>query len=98
MPWFEVDGASIYDRLHEPLFHLIFFFDGKNEMPPADNLMEEWKGRIATHTFPLFPHVAEIFGTKQSFLLTLRPDNYVGLIAENLSPETVRNYLNLISR
>ncbi len=98
MPWLEIDGASIYDRLREPRFHLIFFFDGKNVMPSIDDLKSKWADLLDVHQFSLFPHVAEIFGTKTSSLIILRPDNYIGLISNDLSPEAVTNYLNLISR
>src|SRR5688572_32528366 len=32
MPWFEIDGRSIYDSLREPVFHLVVFTDGKTEI------------------------------------------------------------------
>lgn len=99
MPWFEVEGASIYDRLREPRFHLIVFFDGKSEVPPLpDELMREWEGSIDSTVISLYPNIAEIFGTTESFYLILRPDNYIGLISNDFSPEEVAKYLNLISR
>jgi hypothetical protein len=99
MPWFEVEGASIYDRLREPVFHLIVFFDGKTEVPPLpDDLMEKWKGKIDSTVISLYPQVAEIFGTKGSFFVILRPDNYIGLISNDFSPEGVRKYLDRVSR
>jgi 2-polyprenyl-6-methoxyphenol hydroxylase and related FAD-dependent oxidoreductases len=33
MPYFEVEGASIYDRLREPRFHIVNFYDGVNAIP-----------------------------------------------------------------
>ena len=99
MPWFEVDGASIYDRLRAPLFHLIVFFDGKTEVPPLpDDLMADWKGLINTTVISLYPNITSIFGTQESFYIILRPDNYIGLLSNDFSPEVVRNYLNLITR
>jgi 2-polyprenyl-6-methoxyphenol hydroxylase-like FAD-dependent oxidoreductase len=99
MPWFEIDGASIYDRLREPRFHLVGFFDGKADVPTLpDDLLHEWEGRIDTTVIPLYPEIAAIFGTTGSFYLILRPDNYIGLISGDLSPQVVRDYLNLISR
>jgi 2-polyprenyl-6-methoxyphenol hydroxylase-like FAD-dependent oxidoreductase len=99
MPWFEVDGASIYDRLREPKFHLVVLYDGKTEIPPlAGDLMQEWDGLIDSTVISLYPNIAEIFGTTTSFYLILRPDNYIGLISEDFSPEEVRKYLNLVSR
>src|SRR5258706_15842440 len=94
MPWFEVEGASIYDRLREPLFHLLIFFDGKTEIPPLPaDLMQEWKGLIDSTVISLYPEIAEVFGTKKSFFVILRPDNYIGLISVDFSKELVRKYL-----
>ncbi len=98
MPRMHLVGREPIDRLREPRFHLIFFFDGKNEMPSIDDLKSKWDDILDVHQFSLFPHVAEIFGTKTSFLIILRPDNYIGLISNDLSPEAVTKYLNLISR
>jgi 2-polyprenyl-6-methoxyphenol hydroxylase-like FAD-dependent oxidoreductase len=99
MPWFEVEGASIYDRLRDPVFHLIVFFDGKTEVPALpDDLMEKWKGKIDSTVISLYPQVAEIFGTKESFFIILRPDNYIGLISNDFSPDGVRKYLDRVSR
>ena len=99
MPWFEVDGASVYDSLREPVFHLVIFHDGKTEIPPLpDDLMSEWNGQIDSHFCSLYPHIAEIFGTKESFFVILRPDNYIGLISNDFAPESVRKYLNRITR
>lgn len=99
MPWFEVEGASIYDRLREPIFHLVVFFDGKTEIPPLpDDLMQEWDGLIDSTVISLYPNIADIFGAKNSFFVILRPDNYIGLISGEFSTDVVRNYLNTISR
>ena len=99
MPWFEVDGASIYDRLREPAFHLIVFFDGTTEIPTLpDDLLKEWQGLIDSNFLSLYPNIAEIFGVKHSFFVILRPDNYIGLISDKFSPEVVRDYLNLVRR
>ena len=99
MPWFEVEGASIYDRLREPALHLIVFFDGTTEIPPLpDDLLKEWQGLIDSNFLSLYPNIAEIFGVKHSFFVILRPDNYIGLISDKFSPEVVRDYLNLVRR
>lgn len=99
MPWFEVEGSSVYDRLREPVFHLLVFFDGKTEIPPLpDDLMREWEGLIDSTFISLYPNIAEVFGTKESFFVILRPDNYIGLISNDFSPDLVRSYLNRITR
>ena len=98
MPWLEIDGKSVYDYLHEPLFHLLIFSTGKTEIPqlPGD-LMLEWRGRIDSHFFDLSSLVAEKFGTSASFFLILRPDNYIGMISDDFAPAEVRQYLERFS-
>jgi 2-polyprenyl-6-methoxyphenol hydroxylase-like FAD-dependent oxidoreductase len=99
MPWFEVEGVSVYDRLREPVFHLVSFFDGKTEIPALpDDVQQKWGGAIDSTVVSLYPHIAEAFGTTESFFVILRPDNYIGLISNDLSPDVVRDYLDLVSR
>lgn len=90
MPYFEIEGASVYEKLKEPKFHLINFFDGQNQSTiSVDNLPDY----IDFHEFPLYPNVAEIFGADESFSVLLRPDNYVGTISSDISFDAIENYL-----
>ena len=99
MPWFMIDGRSIYDDLRSPVFHLVIFHDGTSEIPPLpDDLMHDWEGQIDSHSYSLFPHIAEKFGTDKSFFMILRPDNYIGMISDDFSPEVVASYLALVRR
>ena len=91
MPYFTVEGASIYDQLHEPKFHLLTFFDGSGN--PPDFPESEFSSLIDFHDLPLYPHLTEIFGTTESFMILLRPDNYIGLISAEISLENVEKYL-----
>lgn len=94
MPWFEIGGRSIYADLHAPSFHLIVFSDGGTEIPPlSDELMQKWKGRIDSHFFPVDEVVINAFGLDRSFFVILRPDNYIGLVSDEFSPELVETYL-----
>ena len=94
MPWFEMDGKSIYDFLHKPLFHLVVFSDGKTEARQLlDQLTQEWTDKIDSHFFPLAPNISAKFGNSGPFLVILRPDNYIGMISDDFSPETLRQYL-----
>jgi 2-polyprenyl-6-methoxyphenol hydroxylase-like FAD-dependent oxidoreductase len=95
MPWFRVNGESIYDRLHEPVFHLVLFLDGKSEIPPLPpDLMKSWQGQIDTTVLDITSDISKIFGTTSSFFLILRPDNYIGFISDEFSPELVGKYLS----
>ena len=89
MPYFEIDGASVYERLKEPKFHLLTFFDGETKAA-------EFAGNDFTDfgELPLYPAIAEIFGATKTFSVLLRPDNYIGLITDDVSGEDLRNYLN----
>lgn len=92
MPYFDISGASVYEKLKEPKFHLVTFFDGGTAPEnPLENLANEW---LDFHQFPLFPHIAEIFGADQTFSILLRPDNYIGLITFENSPAVIKNYLS----
>ncbi len=89
MPWFEIDGRSIYDDFHQPMFHLLVFSDGATDIPP----LHQWSDRIDSHFYSLTETVKNAFGCGQSFFLMLRPDNYIGLLSDNFSPELVAKYL-----
>ena len=94
MPWFELEGRSIYDDLHEPMFHLVIFSDGTSDIPTLpDDLVQRWNGRIDSHFYPLDEAVKEAFGCGHSFFVILRPDNYIGLISGDFAPKLVENYL-----
>jgi 2-polyprenyl-6-methoxyphenol hydroxylase-like FAD-dependent oxidoreductase len=94
MPYFEIEGASVYDRLRAPKFHLLTFSDGQSE---SSKPTEEWRNKYADlvdfHELPLYPNIAEIFGADKSFSVLLRPDNYIGTISSDVSTNIVENYL-----
>jgi hypothetical protein len=92
MPYFIVDGVSIYDTLREPKFHLLTFSDGK-EKTGTDELSSGFAGMADRHLLPLYPAVAEIFGTSETFSVLLRPDNYVATISPGKSLAPIEKYL-----
>jgi hypothetical protein len=97
MPYFVVDGASIYDRLHDPKFHVITFSDGAGEIPDMKAELETaYANLIDVHTVALYPPIAEAFGAKESFMVVLRPDNYIGLISGEVSLEKVAGYMEKV--
>jgi hypothetical protein len=93
MPYFLIEGSSIYDRIREPKFHLLVFSDGSAPMP---KIADDFGGRADVHAFPLYPNIAEIFGASETFAVLLRPDNYIGCIASGYPAEEVRNYLRKV--
>ncbi len=92
MPYFTVDGASIYEKLKSPTFHLITFSDGQTETVSESETLKD--SFYDYHSFPLYPHVAEFFGCKNSFSVLLRPDNYIAMITEENSLEKINEYLH----
>ena len=62
MPYFLVDGKSIYDRLRQPKFHLLVFSEGENDFQDLRNETET--DSIDFNAMPLSPEVKKIFGTE----------------------------------
>jgi len=91
MPYFVIDGQSIFDKLHAPKFHLLSFSDGQTN--PAQLKSTDI---LDTETIALYPHVTETFGVSKSFSILLRPDNHIALITKDQSLRTVTNYLERI--
>lgn len=92
MPYFMIDGESIYEKLKSPMFHLLTFSDGQTEMFSADETVKD--SFYDFHSFPLYPHIAEVFGYANSFSVLLRPDNYIAMITEDNSLEKINEYLH----
>lgn len=100
MPYFLIDGKSVYDRLREPKFHLLSFSAGESDYQNEIRRVEsEYAQLIDCHVVPLYPHVVEIFGVDQPFSLLLRPDNYIAFISPETSLSRLTPYLkNAIGR
>jgi 2-polyprenyl-6-methoxyphenol hydroxylase-like FAD-dependent oxidoreductase len=95
MPYFLVEGRSVYDGLRQPKFHFLIFSDGETgERERRAGLGEEHAGLIDFHVIPLDPQVAEIFGADKPFGVLLRPDNHVAFIAAGAAPGEAAAYLN----
>ncbi|MCB1025678.1 MAG: pentachlorophenol monooxygenase, partial [Acidobacteria bacterium] len=96
MPFFERGGESIYAILKEPKFHLLAFFDGKEDLPDYARDLDRFGSIMDIHKLHLYPQISEIFGTSSSFVVLLRPDNYIGLISEDVSSGKIEEYLTRI--
>ena len=94
MPYFLVDGVSIYNKLCEPKFHLISFLGNQDISPLTNNQIENHLADMLDYqTLRLSPNIAKLFGTGQTFSLLLRPDNYIGFISPKISVSEVNAYL-----
>ena len=89
MPYFLIDGKSIYDRLHAPSFHLLTFTNN----PEHYEHRNDYPGLVDYHVAPLTPAVSEAFGSSEPFSVLLRPDNYISFISADTSLEPLANYL-----
>lgn len=97
MPYFLVDGTSVYDSLHAPRFHLLTFMNrGTNGVEAAEHAREriehEFPNLVDYHVFPLNERVTEIFGTDKPFSVLLRPDNYIGFVSAEAPLAQLRAY------
>ncbi|MEO7971243.1 MAG: FAD-dependent monooxygenase [bacterium] len=108
LPYFEIDGKSIYDRLREPKFHLLAFSNGDaaSDTPtvpgaPDDALRQRktdlngvggYAPLFDRHAIQLAPQLVEIFGTDRPFNVLLRPDNYLGFISSDTSSGPLAKY------
>lgn len=93
MPYFETQSAGIYEKLKEPKFHVLFFYDGQTELENLAELQSEYSSLMDFHELVLYPNMVETFGANESFVVLLRPDNYIGLIAPAASGDAVKGYL-----
>jgi 2-polyprenyl-6-methoxyphenol hydroxylase-like FAD-dependent oxidoreductase len=98
MPYFLVDGQSIYDKLREPKFHLLTFSDGASDYVgdyerQLGQMGSKHADLIDHHVIPLYPPVAEVFGMEKPFKVLLRPDNYIGFISLETSSNRLSTYL-----
>jgi 2-polyprenyl-6-methoxyphenol hydroxylase-like FAD-dependent oxidoreductase len=98
MPWFEIGGRSIYEYLRDPMFHLVVFSEGSAD-PAAlrGSLTEKWAGRIDSHFFESNRDIYDRFGIDRPFFVIIRPDNYIGMISDDLSPDPIETYLKRFS-
>ena len=98
MPYFLIDGESIYDKLRQPKFHWLLFSNTENDFQAYKSALEgQYAGLVDFNVVSLHPQVAEVFGTKKSFNVLLRPDNYVGLISSETWPDDMRIYLKKVA-
>lgn len=90
-PYFLIEGVSCFEQLKGPKCKLVTFFDGKEDPGETNNIeLPEWIERV---TLPLYPHVMDIFGSKRTFSVFLRPDNHVGFIDSGNGAGELEKYL-----
>jgi 2-polyprenyl-6-methoxyphenol hydroxylase-like FAD-dependent oxidoreductase len=94
MPYFLIDGKSIFDKLRDAKFHLLTFSDGGSDYETTrSDVASRYQHLIDYHVVPLYPQVVETFGASKSFNVLLRPDNYIGFISPETSVSRTKVYL-----
>ena len=87
LPYFQVDGQSIFDKLTAPKFHLLLFSKkSERECPNLGDLID-------CHRISIDARISEIFGTEDDFAVFLRPDNHIAFISSDISAERIAEYL-----
>ena len=92
MPYFQVNGKSIFDFLCEAKFHLLFF---SNEEIGFDDPAQEYEQiahLIDCQSFSIAPEVSRIFGTDEPFCILLRPDNHIAIVSNHISVDELNDY------
>lgn len=98
MPYFRVDGVSIYEKLHQPKFHWLVFSDAQSDFSALKAELEsQYAELVDFHAIPLDLQVAKAFGAKHPFSVLLRPDNYIGFLSTETTLSGLIIYLNTIA-
>jgi hypothetical protein len=92
LPYFLIDGQSIFDKLKEPKFHLLLFSNG-DRRDACEELAGKFGDLIDCHVIPITDRVREIFEREDDFSVFLRPDNYIAFISSEISARMVEEYL-----
>jgi 2-polyprenyl-6-methoxyphenol hydroxylase-like FAD-dependent oxidoreductase len=96
LPYFVVDGESIFHKLNEPKFHLLLF--SNTQLPFCEEFEQEFGDTADCRVLPLDTRMKEIFEKENSFIVFLRPDNHIAFISSEISTALVREYLKEIER
>lgn len=92
MPYFLVDGTSVYDKLRSPKFHLIRFEESAADA--GSDPGGDMSGFVDTHKIVIDENVRAAFGTDRDFNVLLRPDNYIATMSTDSSLAPIDSYLS----
>ena len=95
MPFFLVDGKSVFDLLHEPKFHWLMFSAQQDDVGELRKTVAgKYGDLVEVQRLSVSANVTDAFGHEGSFAVLLRPDNYIGRIASDTSHVALRSYLD----
>lgn len=89
LPYFEVEGKSIYQRLKAPCFHLLILYDGESDLEPLYAEIESLS-LLQPLICPLYPFLVDRFESMSSTYLLVRPDLHVACIADITDLESLK--------
>ena len=92
MPYFTIDGKSVFASLSEPKFHFLVFSNEETDFKESFGQIENDNEWIVFRQFPLAPQVAENFGADNPFCILLRPDNHLAFVSERISLDELKSY------
>ena len=96
LPYFLLDGRSIFDQLKDPKFHLLLFSNREHDSF-CEQYVREFGHLADCHVVPIDTSVREIFDKENDFIVFLRPDNHIAFISSEISSAAAREYLNRIA-
>ena len=91
LPYFLVDGQSIFNKLNEPKFHLVLFTKGERD-GACDELQRSFGHLADCHVVQIDSRITEIFERKDEFSIFLRPDNHIAFMSSEITPAMVHEY------
>jgi len=99
LPYFLIEGKSVYGKLRAPKFHLLTFSGDHSDyagdhQKATDEIGSRYADLLDQYAMPLYPLAGEIFGTDQPFQVLLRPDNYIAFISSESSARRLVAYLD----
>lgn len=95
MPYFLVNGDSIYNKLHQPKFHFLAFSNVESDCTTLKTELDKlYPETVDFNVVPLNSQVTEIFGRNSSFTVLLRPDNYIAFVSVEASLNELTVYMN----
>jgi 2-polyprenyl-6-methoxyphenol hydroxylase-like FAD-dependent oxidoreductase len=92
LPYFLVDGRSIFDKLNAPKFHLLIF-SNNDHADTCGGFERSFEHLADCQLIPIDARVSELFEKEKEFCVFLRPDNHIAFISSGISPNHVPEYL-----
>ncbi len=78
MPYFQINGESIFDKLKDPTYKIIYFGNKNN------NRLQEIDHNNIELIKLSFEEIPSIFTGQSDFYIVVRPDNYISYIGKDL--------------